>query len=100
MTKTEQMATIAMYVSTALHETTRDNDTIRISYERPGTSADLDKYIGWDSKYNHINPGDEYFVIYDETPTGYKCLLYVLNVSCDSVLTAMAELVNLIAREF
>lgn len=51
----------------------------------------------WERRYHTVISGDEYFWIW-ERETGD--LLYTINVTGDSVLTAASELMNLLARKF
>lgn len=51
----------------------------------------------WERKHHQIVRNDEYFWIW-ERETGD--LLYTVNVTGDSVLTAASELMNLLARKF
>lgn len=51
----------------------------------------------WERQYHQIVRNDEYFWIW-ERETGD--LLYTINVTGDSVLTAASELMNLLARKF
>ena len=51
----------------------------------------------WERQYHHLVPGGEYFWIW-ERETGD--LLYTVNVTGDSVLTAASELMDLLARKF
>ena len=51
----------------------------------------------WERKHHQIVRNDEYFWIW-ERETGD--LLYTINVTGDSVLTAASELMNLLARKF
>lgn len=51
----------------------------------------------WERKYHQIVRNDEYFWIW-ERETGD--LLYTINVTGDSLVTAASELMNLLARKF
>ena len=52
-------------------------------------------FSDWDRQYHGIIDGEEYFFVYDNNH-----LLYVINVTGDSTLTAMSELMELLARKF
>lgn len=49
----------------------------------------------WSRKYHQLINGDDYFFIYVN-----KDLLYTVNVTCDSILTAIHELVAKLAAKF
>lgn len=64
---------------------------------RKETEETIEHLSDWERKYHHILTGEEYFYI-REVDTGD--LLYTVNVTGDSVLTALSELMNLLSRKF
>ena len=99
--RTEQMERVASQIETIVRENGRRND-IAITYcEMDAESlADLSE---WECERNELFIGHEYFLIW-EVPDPYSIdpfhLLYAVNVSADSVLTAAAELMNLVSKKF
>ena len=51
----------------------------------------------WERKRFHLRPGGEWILIWDNVT---EDLLYAIDVSADSVLTALAELMDLLSRKF
>ena len=98
MTRDEQMQMVLTQIRPIL---TMVNEGKALSWTinyRLATSPWLEAATSpWDRSYHHITPGDEYFWIFDGV-TGD--LLYTVNVTGDSVLTAASELMNLLARKF
>lgn len=68
-------------------------EAISITYEQltEGSMA----FDAWQAKYFGLEPGGEYFFI-----TRQHHLLYAVNVSSDSILTAASELMDKIAKKF
>lgn len=64
---------------------------------RKETEETISKLTDWERHYHSILPGGEY-IYAREVETGD--LLYVINVTGDSVLTALSELMDLLARKF
>ena len=66
---------------------------IKITYEIAKNCKE--KYGEWNTKYLGLLEGEEYFLVsLDDN------LLYAVNVTGDSVLTAFSELMNLLSRKF
>ena len=69
----------------------------------PLTDEIIAEFSAWDRKRFNLLAGDEYFFVWETSrpdvadPNG---LLYVVNVTADSLLTAASELMNLAARKF
>lgn len=67
------------------------------------TNEIIDEFSAWDRKRFSLMSGEECFFVWENSrpdvadPYG---LLYVVNVTGDSVLTAASELMNLVARKF
>lgn len=69
------------------------DEPIVITYEK--LTEDSGKpYSDWDRQRFQLRSGEEYFLIRRRT------LLYAVNVTSDSILTAAHELMDLIARKF
>ena len=60
------------------------------------TEETLSRFSDFDREYFRLLPGEEYFYVMRRNGD----LLYVVNVTCDSPLTAFSELTQLIARKF
>ena len=86
----------------ALLKLTRPDRDIAITWSK--VSADsIGQFTEWQRQRCGILTGDEYFFVWDRSPdwdTDDPELLYAVCVTADSVLTAAAELMNLIARKF
>lgn len=77
----------AMYIS--------NNEAVpMIKYSRE-TEETIARFSDFDREYHGLLPDGEYFYI-----TRKGELLYAVNVTCDSPLTAFSELTQLIARKF
>lgn len=66
---------------------------ITIRFTRIG-EGNINRYTDFQRQYHRIVTGDEYFMIDD--PDG---LLYAVNVSGDSNMTAASELMELVSRK-
>lgn len=71
------------------------SEPITITFEQMTDEAMEDLSIWVREKFQLIIRGDEYFLISKGT-----ALLYVVNVTADSMLTAARELMDLIGRKF
>ena len=69
----------------------RPNNGWEIAYDIPEHISLTD----WDRKYLNLVDGENYFFIYVDSK-----LLYAVNVTCDSVLTAIQELVTKLSAKF
>ena len=99
MTKTEKIETILRYdIEPMLTLIDGEKaDSWKIMYRVPDAEW-LSLFMSpYDQRRFHLMPGEEYFFIF-ERETDY--LLYVVDVTADSTLTAISELVNLLARKF
>ena len=67
------------------------------------TDEIIAEFSAWDRKRFNLLAGDEYFFVWETSrpdvpdPNG---LLYVVDVTADSLLTAASELMNLASRKF
>jgi len=99
--RTEQMKRVASQMETIVKENGRRND-IAITYCEMDAES-LADFTEWERERNELFIGHEYFLIW-EVPDPHNIdpfhLLYAVNVSADSVLTAVAELMNLVSRKF
>lgn len=99
--RTEQMKRVASQIETIVKENGRRGD-IAITYCEMDTESIAD-FTEWECERNELFIGHEYFLIW-EVPDPFAIepfhLLYAANVSADSVLTAVAELMNLVCRKF
>ena len=98
---TEQMKRVASQMDTIVKKNGRRKD-IAITYCEMDAES-LADFTDWQCQKNKLFIGYEYFLIW-EVPDTYAIkpyhLLYAVNVSADSVLTAVAELMNLVYRKF
>jgi hypothetical protein len=83
---------IAARIESMIRAHGRRND-IKIRFTRIG-EGNINRYTDFQREYHGIISGDEYFMIDD--PDG---LLYAVNVSGDSNMTAAAELMELVSRK-
>lgn len=99
--RTEQMERVATQMETIVKENGRRDD-IAITYCEMDAES-LADFTDWQCQKNELFIGHEYFLIWEVTDP-YAIdpfhLLYAVNVSADSVLTAVAELMNLVCRKF
>lgn len=72
------------------------HEHISITYGKE-TEESIKALKPWDVQRFGILSGEELFMVWDDR-TGD--LLYVVNVTADSMLTAVSELMNLLARKF
>lgn len=87
--KQDQISKCIMKVEEML-EYLRPNNGWRITYSNTAVSLD-----DWDIKRLGIIEGEEYIYVYVK-----GSLLYAINVTADSVLCAMSELLNLLTNKF
>lgn len=91
--RTENMRGIAAEIESMIRKYSRRQD-IAIRYEAPDADS-ISGYTDFQRRYHGIVTGDEYFMVAD--PDG---LLYTVNVTGDSLMTAASELMALAARKF
>lgn len=60
---------------------------------------DLEQFTEWQRTYHGIREGEEYLLIFDIS-NSIPSLLYVINVSADSVLCCMHELFGLLMEKY
>lgn len=56
------------------------------------------RFTRWQLDYHHIRPNQEYICVWNKTVSPVH-LLYVVDVTGDSVITAIGELMNLLAKK-
>lgn len=66
-----------------------------IKYFYPKDFHEFEPYSPWDVQRHHLFVNDEYFLIMDDDG-----ILYAVNVTGDSVLTAVEELMLLLSKKF
>ena len=74
----------------------RPDKRIRVEYRRM-TPEILANYDPWYVQYHRLVPGDEYMLVWD---LEFGDLLYAVNVTGDSYLYCVKELLDLIAEKF
>lgn len=93
--KHDEMAHAIRCISSLLQKVRPDKD-IDIAYRREDMES-VKEFSDWDRQCHHILSGDENIYIWDAKN---GTLLYAVNVTGDSVLTAISELMSLIAKKF
>ena len=63
-------------------------------------SENICQYTEWQRQYHGIRTGDEYIFIREDDENCDFPLLYVVNVSAESTLFAMSNLMKLLADKF
>ena len=89
-----EMKKLAEYGESIVREFGYRKDII-IGYIRPDEKT-IGQYTDYQRRHFHIHTGDEYFLIWEKGAH----LLYVVDVTADSALTAASELMNLVCRKF
>ncbi len=89
-----EMKKLAEYGENIVREFGCRKDII-IGYIRPDEKT-ISQYSDYQRRRFHIHTGDEYFLIWEKGAQ----LLYVVDVTADSALTAASELMNLVCRKF
>lgn len=90
-TKTAQMEFVAQEITTLVNRFVRD--PIEITYRRE-TEESVKDYTEWGRQRFGIHSGFEYFYVWRGE------MLYAVDVTADSVLTAAEELMRLLAEKF
>lgn len=97
MDRQAEMRDVATCIEKLLREYGKNKEQrgrITINYEQP-TLDSLSNYSSFEVIYHHLIPNEEYFLIF----YGQQ-LLYAVNVTGDSILTAGCELMMLVAKKF
>ncbi|MBR3503776.1 MAG: hypothetical protein IKO07_05980 [Clostridia bacterium] len=95
MKREAEMKELAEYGKSLIREFGRRKD-ITVTYDRPNEET-ISRYTEYQRECHRIMTGSEYFLFWEEETMH---LLYVKDVTADSALTAMAELMWLAARKF
>ena len=74
----------------------RPDKRIRVEYRRMNAEI-LASYDPWYVQYHRLVPGDEYMLLWD---LEFDEMLYAVNVTGDSYLYCVKELLDLIAEKF
>lgn len=80
----------------------RPDRKLGIGYVKPDDKQ-IERYTDWQRQRNHIHTGLEYFMVWDHSPdwdTDEPELLYAVDVTADSLLTAAWELFELLSKKF
>lgn len=79
----------------------RPDRKLTIGYVKPNDKT-IERYTEWQRKRHGIRTGEEYFLVWDCAPdyTDTSDLLYAVNVTADSLLTAAWELFGLLGKKF
>ena len=80
----------------------RPSRNLGIVYMKPDGQT-IQEFTDWQRQRNHIHEGFEYFLVWDYSPswdTDESELLYAVDVSMDSLLTAAWELFELLSKKF
>ena len=101
MTKDHAMRNVSATIEALLQNLT-GRDDIYINYNKitGGTYGTLALYSQRDVDRFHLMTGEEYFFITEDNVKETSIILYAVNVTGDSYLTAAAELMALIANKF
>lgn len=98
-TRDSEMRRIARSAMNMLRLAT-PNRKLKIGYVVPNDKT-IGRYTEWQRMSKGILTGNEYFLVWDCEPyTEPPRLLYAVNVSADSLLTAAYELMELLHRKF
>ena len=99
MTKAEQIETILrndIYPMLTLVNPDKA-ESWNLMYRKPDTEW-LSLFVSpFDQRRFHLMPGEEYFFIFERAT---DALLYAVNVTGDNTLTAISELVDVLAKKF
>ena len=101
MTRDDKLRDIAQRIEDITRLYGRRAD-IAITYDRL-TDESIQEFTDFQRSYYSLITGDELFFVW-ETPcpndVDPRSLLYTVNVTSDSLLTAAGELMNLVSRKF
>lgn len=86
---------------TEIVNTFGSRNDITVEYGYFDTMEDVaSNFTPWQIYYHGIKSDIEYFLVYEPDSETGKHLLYTVNISGDSCLTAASELMNLASRKF
>lgn len=95
LTRTERMDELLGHVNEILNRI-HPGRGLGIVYVKMD-DAKLSWFTEWNRKYFALHTGEEYFMVYEDDG---KTLLYVVNITADSDMTALDELFRLLGRKF
>lgn len=97
------MQAVANSIETMIHVygvNKNQRGRIRILYQVLTAETIAAQFTNFQRQYHGLLPGEEVFTIWDDVDINAPQLLYVVNVTGDSVLTAGNELLSLVAKKF
>lgn len=97
------MQAVANSIETMIHVygvNKNQRGRIRILYQVLTAETIAAWFTDFQRRYHGLLPGEEVFIIWDEVDINAPDLLYVVNVTGDSILTAGCELMTLVAKKF
>lgn len=97
MDRTKALTKIATEIMNMEHAYGRRNDIV-ITFRKVDESY-LEEFSDWSRQYHGIRTGEECFFVWEPVENGHG-LLYVVQVTGDSLLTAAGELMKLVADKF
>lgn len=99
LSRKERMDEMLVHVNQMLRRIHPDRGLV-VSYIKMA-DEDLKSFSDWDRKRFRLHTELEYFIVVEWEPAATKaCVLYVVDVSADSELTAMDELFHLLSYKF
>ena len=99
LTRKERMDEMLVHVNQMLRRI-HPNRGLVVNYLKM-TDNDLESFSDWDRKRFVLHTGLEYFIVTEWEPGATRAyVLYVVDVSADSELTAMDELFHLLSHKF
>ena len=97
MDRTKALTKIATEIMNMEHTYGRRNDIV-ITFRKVDKSY-LEEFSDWSRQYHGIRTGEECFFVWEPVENGHG-LLYVVQVTGDSLLTAAGELMDLVSKKF
>ena len=97
MDRTKALTKIAIEIMNMEHAYGRRNDIV-ITFRKVDDEY-LEEFSDWSRQYHGIRTGEECFFVWEPIENGHS-LLYTVNVTGDSLLTAAEELMDLVSKKF
>lgn len=101
MERIENLSHIAIEIEKLVRSFGRRKD-ISVTFSRL-TDESITEFSDWNRNRFHLHAGEEFFFVWETSRPDVADiygLLYAVNVTADSLLTAASELMNLVARKF
>ena len=101
MERTEALNGIAQRIEDMIRTYGCRSD-VTITYERV-TSENIGNFTEFQRDYHGLLAAEEYFLIWvcsDPNAAERRVLLYTVCITCDSLLTAAKELMDIVSRKF